>query len=184
MVAPWLAAHQGEAQRAAPVPTTPEATVQGNDRYCRLLADHAEAGAVASGCAASSERRDEAFGRCTYHLSATWTHVHAEDAAALSRCRTDLDRALAHGHAVRVPPSCQVDRVFHDLRGAPRPFSTLGRPRGADCRAENGDEGFDADFRCATDLVCTRGVCASRTPHDEPSPSLCDVLLDLPLAIP
>lgn len=158
--------------------------MQGNDRHCRLLADHVEARAVASGCGASPERRDEAFGRCTYHLSATWAHVYAEDPAALARCRADLDRAVARGHAVRVPSSCQVDRVFHDLRGAPRPFATLGRPAGAECRAENGDEGFDADFRCADGLVCTNGACAARTASDAAPAPLCEVLLDLPLAIP
>lgn len=173
------AASIGQAQPSATVDEA--ATARGNEAYCRQLVAHAEASAIAGGCSPSSARRDDATDRCTYHLGGRWTRAYPSDSAARARCWAELDRRIAAGTAARVPASCEVGRLHHDA-GAPRDGLTLDQPRGADCRATNGDEGFDADFRCAPGLACVAGRCAPAAPRA--APSSCALLLDLPAALP
>ncbi len=157
------------------------------ERYCRPMA--ALAARAVDACQCDEEAitsgflsPDELLASCEYHLLVGIPDDHAlrVDEAAVATCMALLDRALTGCVTARLPVECELDRLFGPMADA----LALSRPAGADCRATNGDEGFDANFLCAPGLRCGGTCVPVRLRGDASEREVCRNPLDLPGAFP
>jgi hypothetical protein len=128
-----------------------------DERYCGPMATMSARVVAACGCSPEQIANqflsvDELRASCTYHAVGRIPedHVMVVNEPALARCMSLLDAALVSCTTARLPEACELDRIFTPSPGT----LALSRPAGSDCRAENGDEGFDAHFLCAEGLMC------------------------------
>ena len=138
------------------------------ERYCGGIARAAMAARRRCACEAeTSDSLSELSAQCEFWLLKDSPLRRAQTLVvrqrALSRCLADVEMRLATCTRVRVPESCQLDRIFTQPTfaqpsDAAGPSVVLGLPEGADCRRANGDEGFNAHYVCADGLVCD-GTC-------------------------
>jgi hypothetical protein len=154
------------------------------ERYCQPIA--AMSSRVLDSCGCSNEDRGSSFlsdeelaASCNYHLVVALPDDRpmAIDEPALARCMAELDAALVGCTETRLPEACELARIFTPW---PLPLS-YARPAGEVCRAENGDESFDAHFLCAEGLRCA-STCTAGLPT--PAAERCHNPLGLPPAIP
>lgn len=156
-----------------------------DSRYCGLIAELSTRVLDACGCTPEQRQSmfttaDELRASCTYHLISQIpeTQPMMVDETALRACSSALDAALTGCTSSRLPRECELSRIF-----TPPPAELVyARPAGTDCRAENGDEGFDAHFLCAPGLWCD-GTCTSTEPTFA-SPMECANPLAIAPAIP
>jgi hypothetical protein len=157
------------------------------DRYCMPLA--VLSSRVLDACGCSSDAREsgllsieELAASCSYHLVLADIPDDRSiqvDEPALATCINALDVLLTGCVEARLPVVCELSRLFDPAPGA----LAYTRPEGSDCRAENGDESFDAHFLCAEGLTCA-GTC-TRAPSDATDGlGACIRPLGLPPAIP
>lgn len=177
------------------------------ERYCGGIARAAMAARTRCACEGeTSDSLSELSGQCEFYLLQDAPLRRAQTLIvrerALSRCLREVETRLATCTRVRIPESCQLDRIFMQPTFAQPSDAAgqsvvLGLPEGADCRRANGDEGFNAHYVCADGLVCD-GTCQRPTsPRCEADsacaggercvggacrPSICAGALELPCA--
>lgn len=103
------------------------------------------------------------------------------DEGTLASCLRRLRSRLRGCARARLPAACELDRIF-DVE--PSFVPRLARPAGEDCRRENGDEGFDAQFVCADGLHCENGRCVEGPRDDLGDRARCENALDVPFGGP
>jgi hypothetical protein len=157
------------------------------ERYCRPIASLSAR--VLDACGCSAEQRElqllteQALAdSCHYHLigSVPQDRVMTLNEPALVACMDALDALLVGCTEARLPASCELPRLFDPPPGD----LTYSRPEGSDCRAENGDESFDAHFLCAEGLTCARTCTHEPSPDAAYREAACRNPLWLPPAIP
>lgn len=158
-----------------------------SERYCEPMAMLSTRTLETCGCSADQREagflsEDELAASCIYHLFGQIPEDRAitVDEPALAVCMRALDASLTGCVHARLPPACEPARLFD-----PAPsVLTYSRSLGSDCRAVNGDGGFDAHFLCASGLTCA-GTCIREPIADAVDrEATCRNPLGLPPALP